>query len=416
MASETDEPVPVTVVSGSLGAGKTTLVNHVLKEVQDSGETITVLVNDMGKLNVDAELVEGPVSGEDGDLVELSGGCICCQLQGELRRRTAELAREHDFDYLLVESSGVSEPTPVAQNFVSGSGLYPGPYELDTMATVVDTDIFDGVIGDTGMDAAELGADATGATKPIEDILMDQIEFSDVLILNKCDLLSEEEVDRVEAVLRELKPDAAVHRTEFGIVEPGKILGTGRFDIEETGNSAGWIERLKSEDSVKIHHEGDDGHEDGHEHGHEHRHPDEKYGVSSFVYRRDRPFHPRRLTDFLEDMPDSVVRAKGFVWLPHSEKFSVSLNVAANEYRLSVAGKWIAELPDEKREEMLNENPVLRENWDPNWGDRGEQLVFIGTEMESEDVVNELDDCLLTDEEMGSDWDDLENPVDILPF
>jgi G3E family GTPase len=411
MPPETD-PVPVTVVSGSLGAGKTTMVNHVLKEVQKADEAIAVLVNDMGELNVDAELVEGPISEEGGDLVELSGGCICCQLQDELRKRTAELARNHDFDYLLVESSGVSEPMPVAQNFVSGSSLYPGPYELDTTATVVDADVFSGIIGDVDTDAAELGADSPGATKPIEDILMDQIEFSDVLVLNKCDLLSEEELDRVEAVLRELKPNAAVHRTEFGRVEPEYVLGTGRFDIEETGDSAGWIQKLKSEKDHDSSHSHE--HEDGHDH--EHRHPDEKYGISSFVYRRDRPFHPRRIKDFLNDLPDTVVRAKGFVWLPHSEKYSVSLNVAASEYRLTVAGKWIAELPDEERESMLDNNPVLRENWHPKWGDRGVQLVFIGAGVEEETVVERLDDCLLTDEEMESDWEKMENPVDTLPF
>ena len=410
MAPGTDEPVPVTVVSGSLGAGKTTMVNHVLEQVQETDETVAVVVNDMGELNVDAELIEGPVSGEDGDLVELSGGCICCQLQDELRQRTAELARNHDFDYLLVESSGVSEPTPVAQNFVSGSGLYPGPYELDTTATVVDADVFDDIIGDAGTEAEELGADAPGATKPIEDILMDQIEFSDVLVLNKCDLLTEDELDRVEAVLRELKPDAAVHRTEFGRVEPKYVLGTGRFDIEETGNSAGWIERLKT-DSAEHHENGD-----GHGHDHEHRHPDEKYGVSSFVYRRARPFHPRRLKGYLEELPDTVVRAKGFVWLPHSEKYSVSLNVAANQYRLTVAGKWIAELPEEKRKGMLDDNPVLRENWHPKWGDRGAQVVFIGAGMDEEAVVERLDDCLLTDEEMESDWTEMETPLDTLPF
>ena len=412
MVSGTDEPVPVTVVSGSLGAGKTTMVNHVLEQVQETDETVAVVVNDMGELNVDAELIEGPVSGEDGDLVELSGGCICCQLQDELRQRTAELARNHDFNYLLVESSGVSEPTPVAQNFVSGSSLYPGPYELDTTATVVDADVFDDIIGDFDTDAAELGADAPGATKPIEDILMDQIEFSDVLVLNKCDLLSEEDLDKVEAVLRELKPDAAVHRTEFGRIEPDDVLGTGRFDIGETGNSAGWMQKLKSEED----HDGSHSHEHEDGHDHEHRHPDEKYGISSFVYRRDRPFHPRRIKEFLNDLPDTVVRAKGFVWLPNSEKYSVSLNVAANEYRLTVAGKWIAELPDEKREGMLDDNPVLRENWHHKWGDRGAQLVFIGTDMDDEAVVEKLDDCLLTDEEMDSDWTEMGNPLDTLPF
>jgi len=407
-----EQEIPVTVVSGSLGAGKTTMVNHVLKEVQDGGETVAVVVNDMGELNVDAELLETPVSEGDGDLVELSGGCICCQLQDELRRQTAELAREHDFEYLLVESSGVSEPTPVAQNFATGDGRSSGPYELDTTATVVDAEVFRGIMGDTDPDASESGADAPGTTKPIEDILVDQIEFSDVLVLNKCDLLSEDEVDRVEGVLGELKPDAKIHRTEYGRVEPDAVLGTGRFDFEETSDSAGWIQKLKSEG------DGDSHESDSHDHEHdgEHRHPDEKYGISSFVYRRTRPFHPRRLTDFLDNLPDSVVRAKGFVWLPQSEKFSVSLNVAAKEYRLVVAGNWIAELPEEKLEETLEENPVLRENWHPEWGDRGAQLVFIGLEMDRDAIENALDDCLLTDEEMESDWKEMESPVDTLPF
>ena len=416
---EPDDTVPVTVVSGSLGAGKTTMVNHVLEQVQESDETVAVLVNDMGELNVDAELIEGPVSEEGGDLVELSGGCICCQLQNELRQRTAELAREYDFEYLLIESSGVSEPMPVAQNFVSEGDRYTGPYELDTTATVVDADIFRDIVGDGRIDGKteSIPDEPPGTTKPIEDILMDQIEFSDVLVLNKCDLLSERETERTEAVLGELKPDAEIHRTEFGRVEPDDVLGTERFDLEKTSDSAGWIQKLKSEDVDNLRES--DSHDHGHEedgHDHEHRHPDEKYGISSFVYRRKRPFHPRRLEEFLDDLPESVVRAKGFVWLPHSEKFSVSLNVAANEYRLAVAGKWIAELPEEKREEMLEENRVLRENWHPEWGDRGAQLVFIGAEMDHEAVEKDLDGCLLTDEEMESDWEEMENPVDTLPF
>ena len=418
---ERDDTVPVTVVSGSLGAGKTTLVNHVLTEVQETDETVAVVVNDMGELNVDAELVEGPVSDEEGDLVELSGGCICCQLQNELRQRTAELAREYDFDYLLIESSGVSEPMPVAQNFVSEGDRYTGSYELDTTATVVDAEVFSGIVGDNGIDgtaeAEAIPDEPPGTTKPIEDILMDQIEFSDVLVLNKCDLLSEEETDRVEAVLGELKPDAKIYRTEFGRLNPGDVLGTGRFDIEKTSDSAGWIQKLKSEDGDSLRES--DSHDQEHDddsHDHEHRHPDEKYGVSSFVYRRGLPFHPRRLTEFLDDLPKSVVRAKGFVWLPHSEKFSVSLNVATNQYRLTVAGKWIAELPEEKREEMLEENPVLRENWHPEWGDRGAQLVFIGADMDQDAVTDALDDCLLTDQEMESDWEEMENPIDTLPF
>lgn len=407
---DSEGKIPVTVLSGSLGAGKTTLVNHVLTEMQDRDETVAVVVNDMGELNVDAELIEGEgaVSEGDGDLVELSDGCICCQLQNELRHRTAELARSHDFDYLLVESSGVSEPMPVAQGFASEATRQV--YDLDTTATVVDAEVFEGILGDADVDAEELGSDAPGATKPIEDILMDQIEFSDVLVLNKCDLLTEDEKDRVEAALGELKPDAEIHRTEFGRVSPDDILGTGRFDFDETGNSAGWIQRLKGgEDETR-------GHEDGHDHDHEHRHPDEKYGISSFVYRRSRPFHPSRLKEFLDDLPDSVVRAKGFVWLPQSETFSVALNVAANEYRLAVAGKWIAELPEEKREEMLDDNPVLREEWDEEYGDRGAQLVFIGVDIDREAIARELDNCLLTDEEMDSDWDDIESPVETVPF
>ncbi len=416
----TDTRIPVTVLSGSLGAGKTTLVNHVLSEMQDRDETVAVVVNDMGELNVDAELIEGEgtVSEGDGDLVELSDGCICCQLQNELRHRTAELARSHDFDYLLVESSGVSEPMPVAQVFASEATREV--YELDTTATVVDAEVFDGILGDADTDAEELGSDAPGATKPIEDILMDQIEFSDVLVLNKCDLLSEDEGDRVEAALKELKPDAEIHRTEFGRIDPDDILGTDRFDFDETGNSAGWIQRLKGVEDEAGGHADRHGHNHEHDHkhddDHEHRHPDEKYGISSFVYRRSRPFHPRRLKEFLDDLPDSVVRAKGFVWLPRSETFSVALNVAANEYRLSVAGKWIAELPEEKREEMLDDNPVLREEWDEEYGDRGAQLVFIGADMDRETIVDSLDDCLLTDEEMGSDWDGIETVFETVPF
>ncbi len=418
-----ESQMPVTVVSGSLGAGKTTLVNHILEEVHDTDETVAVVVNDMGELNVDAELLETPVSASDGELVELSDGCICCQLQNELVQQTARLAREYDFDHLLVESSGVSEPEPVARGFLS-----PGArelYELDTTVTVVDADVFAGIVEGNDVEADAFQLDTAETTKPIEDILMDQVEFSDVLVLNKTDLVSDERLEAVEEVLTELKPDAEIIRTEFGRVEPDDVLGTGLFNPDTAGNSAGWIQRIKEEDTEEQAHgdshehasgEHEDNHSHEHDHDHEHRHPDERYGISSFVYRRNRPFHPARLTEFLDDLPESVVRAKGFVWLPQSNTFSVSLNVAANSYRLTPAGKWIAELPDEKQEEILADNPVLREEWHPEYGDRGAQLVFIGADMDRAAIEDSLDSCLLTDEEMEADWEEIENPLDLLPF
>jgi len=330
-----DDKIPVTILSGSLGAGKTTTLNHVLAELEDDDVDVAVVVNDMGELNVDAELVEGPVSEDEGDLVELSNGCICCQLQNELAEQTGRLAREYDFDYLVVESSGVSEPAPVAQNFVSDdrTASYPADlYSLDTTVTVVDAGVFLGIVERRDDDAEVLEAAVPETTKPIEDMLMDQIEFSDVLVLNKCDTVTDDEADKLEAVLRELKPDAKVLRSEYGRVEPDELLGTERFDIDGTSNAAGWIQKLKEGGEDEDDHDeeagngreldhdhkhdhsqdGDHGHDHGHEHDHEHDHlhPDEKYGVESFVYRRSRPFHPERFTDFLEDVPEGVIRMK----------------------------------------------------------------------------------------------------------
>src|SRR6056297_946405 len=288
-----NDPIPVTILSGSLGAGKTTTLNHILSSEQELNAA--VVVNDMGEVNVDADLVEreSELTQNDEEIIELSNGCICCRLRGDMLDEVGRLAEERDFEYLLVESSGISEPIPVAQTFARGfedAEFDPtGVYELDTMVSVVDAhSCWQGF--DSGQALTDDDIEPQGNRVP-EEALMDQIEFCDVLLLNKCDLVPDEELDEIEAVLRTLQPRAKIIRTEHGRVDPAEILGTGRFDFDEASQSAGWKHELQE--------------------GHHHEAAAEEHGVGSFVFKSDRPFHPERIAALLADLPDEIIRAKG---------------------------------------------------------------------------------------------------------
>lgn len=286
--------IPVTVLSGSLGAGKTTVLNHVL--TADHGLEVAVVVNDMGEVNVDAEHVtqQSDLGGEE-EVIEMSNGCICCRLRGDMLDEVGRLAERREFDYLLVESSGISEPIPVAQTFAMGfedAEFDPtDTYALDTMVTVVNAHSFWESF-DSGSALTEQELEGDSGRVP-EEVLLDQIEFCDVLLLNKCDLVPDDDLAEIEAVLERLQPRAEIIRTEFGNIEPDQILGTGEFDFQRAQDSAGWKHELQ------------------HDHHHD---PQEEHGVTSFVYQRRRPFHPERIATLLSDLPDEVVRAKGFFW------------------------------------------------------------------------------------------------------
>jgi G3E family GTPase len=391
-----EHKIPVTVLSGYLGAGKTTVLNHVLNN--RNGLKVAVIVNDLSEVNIDAALVKngGGLSRTNETLVEMSNGCICCTLREDLLREVERLALENRFDYILIESTGVGEPVPVAQTFTyidEEQGIDLSRFcRLDCMVTVVDAYRFwhDYSSGETLLDRAQaVGEDDT---REVVDLLIDQIEFCDVLLLNKCDLVDKDELEELEGVLRKLQPRAKLIRTEQGKVEPSDILNTGLFNFEEASASAGWIKEM--ENPV-------------------HTPETEEYGITSFVYERVKPFHPQRLMQWMEDWPAEVVRAKGIMWLASRNEFGQSLSQAGPSIQFGPSGYWIAALPEEERKAMLSEDPELVQNWDERYGDRINKVVFIGIEMDRAHLISSLDECLLTEEEMTQDWslfpDDLPN-------
>ncbi|MGG4341358.1 GTP-binding protein [Paenibacillus lautus] len=386
--------IPVTVLSGYLGSGKTTVLNHVLHN--RDGLKVAVIVNDMSEVNIDADLVrgEGSLSRTDEKLVEMSNGCICCTLREDLVQEVQKLAQENRFDYILIESTGISEPVPVAQTFVypdEVSGVQLSDLaRLDCMVTVVDANRFwkDFSSGQSLLDRKEaLGEEDT---REVVDLLIDQVETCDVLLLNKCDLVSEDELAKVEGILHKLQPSAKIIRTVKGQVAPAEILNTGLFDFEKASQAPGWIQELQKEEHVPE---------------------TDEYGISSFVYRRRRPFHPERLAAFMSYWPEEVVRAKGIAWLAVLEDVAASLSQAGPSIQFGPAGYWVAALTEQEQQELIQSEPDVQRKWDGVWGDRMTELVMIGIGMEQSLIEQELDDCLLTDQEMQLDWSTFNNPL-----
>lgn len=379
--------IPVTVLSGYLGAGKTTVLNHVLNN--RDGLKVAVIVNDLSEVNIDAALVKegGGLSRTDEKLVEMSNGCICCTLREDLLREVERLALEGRFDYILIESTGVGEPVPVAQTFTyvdEEQGIDLTRYcRLDCMVTVVDAYRFwhDFASGESLLDRSQ--AVGREDTRDVVDLLVDQIEFCDVLLLNKCDRIDEEELGRLEAVLRKLQPRAKLIRTVNGQVDPSDILNTGLFDFDQASRSAGWLKELEKP---------------------VHTPETEEYGIASFVYERVKPFHPGRLKKWMERWPEEVVRAKGIVWIASRNDIGQNLSQAGPSIQFGPAGYWVATLSPEDREYYLREEPELRRAWSPEFGDRINKVVFIGIGMDREALTRSLDGCLLTDDEMKLDW------------
>ena len=402
--------IPVLLLTGYLGSGKTTLLNRILKNQE--GIKFAVIVNDIGEVNIDADLIEkgGVVGQQDDSLVALQNGCICCTLKMDLVKQLQDILAMHRFDYIVIEASGICEPAPIAQTIVNIPSLGPeyvkdGYLQLDCIVTVVDAlrmrDEFK-----NGNDLLRQHIDE----EDIENLVIQQIEFCNIILLNKASEVSKEELAEVRQIIRAIQPKADIIECDYGNVELDKILHTEKFNFEEVATSATWIRELEGhdddddDDDDDHHHHAHEPHEshsphDDHHHHHHHHHDEgeaEEYGIGTFVYYARRPFDLGLFDDFVaRKWPKSIIRAKGICYFKGEEDICYVFEQAGRQVSLRDAGQWYATMPKDELDQMMAQNPQLRNDWDDQYGDRMQKLVFIGQHLDKDQITEALDFCLI---------------------
>ena len=403
--------IPVLLLTGYLGSGKTTLVNRILSNAE--GIRFAVIVNDIGEVNIDAELIQqgGVVGSKDDSLVALQNGCICCTLRTDLIEQITELVRMDKFDYIVIEASGICEPEPIAQTIctiptLGGKYTENGTCRLDCIVTVVDAlrmqDEFSGGNSLTRKDYGE---------EDIENLIISQIEFCNIILLNKASEVPAKELAVMKQILKTLQPGAEIIECDYAGVDIERLLNTGLFDFDRAAISAGWIRGIESEVSQEEEseargaHPEHDGHEHEHEHEHEHGHHHhhhhdegeaEEYGIGTFVYYRRPAFDINKFDNFIaRHWPSTVIRAKGICYFTDNRDMSYMFEQAGKQKLLREAGQWYATAPEEDRIQLMRQDPDFYKDWDEKYGDRMQKIVFIGQNMDKEQIVKDLDSCLL---------------------
>ena len=378
--------LPVTVLSGFLGSGKTSLLNHILHNKE--GLKVAVIVNDMSEINVDARLIEkeGTISRTEEKLVEMSNGCICCTLREDLMIEVERLAKENRFDYLVIESTGISEPIPVAQTFSfvneeDNIDLSQFSY-IDCMVTVVDAYNFLRDFGSSSTLQEQNLSDLEGDNRTIVNLLTDQIEFANVILINKIDLVEAEDVLLLKGLIKKLNPEAKIVLSSFGKVDIHTIINTKLFDYEKAENAAGWIKELEGVHTPET----------------------ETYGINSFVYRSIKPFHPVRFWEYVNQyFPTTIIRSKGLFWLASRPHQALNWGQAGGSLRAESAGVWWSSMSFQERNQyavFVENQQLIEKDWTAEFGDRKNELVFIGIEMDEALINKQLDACLCDDEEI----------------
>ena len=397
--------VPVLLLTGYLGSGKTTLLNRILQN--QKGIKFAVIVNDIGEVNIDADLIEkgGVVGQQDDSLVALQNGCICCTLKMDLVKQLQDILAMHRFDYIVIEASGICEPAPIAQTIVNIPSLGPeyvkdGYLQLDCIVTVVDAlrmrDEFK-----NGNDLLRQHIDE----EDIENLVIQQIEFCNIILLNKASEVSKEELAEVKQIIRAIQPKAEIIECDYGNVELDKILHTEKFNFEEVATSATWIRELEGhdddddDDDDDDHHHAHESHSPHDDHHHHHHHDEgeaEEYGIGTFVYYARRPFDLGLFDDFVaRKWPKSIIRAKGICYFKGEEDICYVFEQAGRQVSLRDAGQWYATMPKDELDQMMAQNPQLRNDWDDQYGDRMQKLVFIGQHLDKDQITEALDFCLI---------------------